>query len=225
MAHHSVENQDYCKENRIDFVISAIQGRSSRYDLSTDEKGDLVVTDLQTNTIIPSRMVESRKVDSQPKWAILNDQNKNRYFTQKDIDTCLLRKQIAARTQAELNFRNNVEATVFQLGYHYPNAKSRYRGIIKHRMWANLRCLWVNFIRIAKFIVRNSDSYVQKIKNYWILPRFYSLNMGKQSFLSLFLYFLIKPVETIFLVQTAKKFCPCFKTICLEMNFEKNDLL
>ena len=40
-AYHSVENQDYCKENGIDFVVSAIQGRPSRYDLSTDEKGDL----------------------------------------------------------------------------------------------------------------------------------------------------------------------------------------
>ena len=224
-AYHSVENQDYCKENGIDFVVSAIQGRPSRYDLSTDEKGDLVVTDLQTNTIIPSRVVASHKADAQPKWAILNDQNKNRYFTQKDIDTSLLRQQIAARTQAELNFRNNVEATVFQLGYHYPNAKSRYRGIIKHRMWANLRCLWINFIRIAKFIARKSDSYAKKIRNYWILPRFYAQNVGKQSFLTVFLHFLIKPVKTMFLVQTAEKFCPCFKTIRWKMNFGKNDLL
>ena len=56
----------------------------------------------------------------------------------------------ARTTQAELLVY--VLATIFQLGYHYPNAKSRYRGEIKHQMWANIRCLWVNFVRILKYI-------------------------------------------------------------------------
>jgi hypothetical protein len=41
------------------------------------------------------------------------------------------------------------------LGYHYTNDKSRYRGITKHRMWANIRCLWVNFVRIMKHVLKN----------------------------------------------------------------------
>jgi hypothetical protein len=125
-AYHSPENQDYCKENDIDLILGAIQGKPSQYDLSTDETGELVVTDLTTNTTIAARKVEPRKEDSEPKWAILNEKNQYRYFTHKDVDTCLLRKQVAARTSEELNRRNNVEATIFQLGYHYPNAKSRY---------------------------------------------------------------------------------------------------
>jgi hypothetical protein len=48
-----------------------------------------------------------------------------------------VRKQIAETPIEILQFRNNVEAAIFQLGYHYPNAKSRYRGEIKHQMWAN----------------------------------------------------------------------------------------
>jgi len=36
--------------------------------------------------------------------------------------------------------------------FKYSNAKSRYRGEVKHQMWANIRCLWVNFIRILKYI-------------------------------------------------------------------------
>ena len=51
----------------------------------------------------------------------------------------------------KLQKRNNVEATIFQLAYHYSNAKSRYRGLLKHQMWANIRCLWVNFVRIVNF--------------------------------------------------------------------------
>jgi hypothetical protein len=50
------------------------------------------------------------------------------------------------------NIRNNVEATIFQLGYHYRSGKSRYRGLEKHRMWALSRCLWINFRRIAAWI-------------------------------------------------------------------------
>jgi hypothetical protein len=164
-AYHSPENQDYCKEKGIDLILSAIQGKPSRYNLSMDENDNLVVTDLETNTTVPSRKVESRKEGDGPKWAILNDKNQYRYFSQKDIDNCLLRKQIAARMPEELNTRNNVEATIFQLGYCYPNAKSRYRGLIKHKIWANLRCMWINFIRIVNFVTGNSPKYAQILAN------------------------------------------------------------
>jgi hypothetical protein len=30
------------------------------------------------------------------------------------------------------------------------NNKTRYRGMIKHKLWAIARCLWVNFRRILK---------------------------------------------------------------------------
>ncbi|WP_234995087.1 hypothetical protein, partial [Alkalitalea saponilacus] len=55
--------------------------------------------------------------------------------------------------------------TIFQLGYHYSNAKSRYRGVIKHQMWANIRCLWVNFVRILKYtkqLCQRTTSIAQK---------------------------------------------------------------
>ena len=186
-AYHSVDNQDYCKEKGIDLILGAIQGKPSRYDLSYNENGELIITNLQTNTIIPSRRVTSRKKQKHPKWAIKDEQGKNRYFTQKEIDTCLLRKQIVERSQTELNVRNNVEATIFQLGYHYPNAKSRYRGLIKHKIWANLRCLWINFVRIKNFIVRNRVNYAQK-----------SL---KSSF---FTHFLSNIVKILFIVCVVK---------------------
>jgi len=173
-AYHSVDNQEFCKEKEIDLILGAIQGKPSRYDLSIDENGNLVVTDLETNTIVPSREVETRKEDAMPKWAILNDKNKYRYFTQKDIDSCLLRKQVDARTQTELNVRNNVEASIFQLGYRYPNAKSRYRGLIKHKIWANLRCLWINFVRIANFVAGECSSCGKSFINRWISTRFFA---------------------------------------------------
>ena len=86
-AYHSAENQEYCEEKSIDLVVGAIQGKPSRYDLALDENEELVVTDLQTNTIIPSRKVENRKEDAEPKWAIFTEDKKHRYFTQKETCT------------------------------------------------------------------------------------------------------------------------------------------
>jgi len=99
-----------------------------------------------------------------------------------DIDGFLIRKQIAETPIKTLQFRNNVEATIFQLGYHYPNAKSRYRGEIKHQMWANIRCLWVNFVRILKYIKQlcQRTSFFPK---YELKYHFAKLIFAFQSFL------------------------------------------
>jgi hypothetical protein len=170
-AYHSVDNQEYCRNQQtpVDLVLGAIQGKESRYDLCLDDHDQLIVTDQTTNTIIEVRQVKTRKEDASPKWAIRNEKGKIRYFSQKEIDTCLLRKQIGARTQKELNVRNNVEATIFQLGYHYSNAKSRYRGLVKHQMWANARCLWINFVRITNFVAGGGSNCVKNVKNGLVL--------------------------------------------------------
>jgi hypothetical protein len=209
-AYHSAENQDYCKENNIDLVLGAIQGKPSRYDLSTDENGELVVTDLQTNTVVPSHKVKSHKKETEPKWAIHNDKNKKRYFTQKQIDTCSLRKQIADRTPEELNVRNNVEATIFQLAYHYSNAKSRYRGLIKQKMWANARCLWVNFVRINNFIASGGSNCDLIEKNNATLSYFYTQIENIWMNMQFFFRFLINHLKTINVIYDTGNFCPRF---------------
>jgi hypothetical protein len=139
---------------------------------------------------------------------IKTEEGKNRYFTQKEIDTCLLRKQITTRTQSELNVRNNVEAAIFQLGYHYPNSKSRYRGLIKHKIWANSRCIWVNFARIVRHIVKNGAICVQKVKNMPTLPQF-----------------LTNFIETIFLMYLVRNFSYCFPKNRFWVDVGKNDFL
>jgi len=147
-AFHSEENMEFCKEHDIDHIIGAIQGKQSRYDLNYDDNGELIVTDLQTNTIVPIQSVKSET----RKWKILTEDKKWRYFTEKDVEMGYIRRQIACRSPEELNVRNNVEATIFQLCYHFPNNKSKYRGIIKHKMWAFLRCIWINFVRIMNYL-------------------------------------------------------------------------
>jgi len=148
-AYHNVDNQQYCKDKGIDLYLHAIQGAKGRYQFNFQEDGQLSIFD-----IIDDKMIDYVSVtckNGTEKWRIKTGKV-YRYFTQKDIDGYLIRKQIAQTPIKTLQFRNNVEATIFQVGYHYPNAKSRYRGEIKHQMWANIRCLWLNFVRILKYI-------------------------------------------------------------------------
>lgn len=146
-AYHSPENQVLCKDEDIEFVLGAIQGPTGRYVLDLVEEA-LLIYDTQTNQPVEHKLTITKK--GSVRWRI-KEQRTYRYFTQKHLELSLLRKKLAAIPIEKLQKRNNVEATVFQLAYHYSNAKSRYRGLIKHQMWANTRCLWINFRRLTKF--------------------------------------------------------------------------
>jgi hypothetical protein len=153
-AYHSPENQEYCKDNKIELITSAIQGAQPRYEFSQEEEtGNILVKDSETQQIIPARKVISKK-DNSVKWFIKTADNKPRYFNQREIDNYYLREKIKNTPRDELNIRNNVEATIFQVGYHYPNDKSRYRSLSKHKMWANVRAIGINFKRILKHVTQ-----------------------------------------------------------------------
>ena len=149
-AYHSADNEEFCRKNKIQLYLHAIQGRTGRYELEMKE-GKLKVYDTKTEKELETQEITTKK--GERKWRLKTEKG-YRYFTKKEVEKSELRKKIAETPKEILQKRNNVEATIFQLGYHYPNAKSRYRGQIKHQMWANLRCLWVNFVRIWKFVTK-----------------------------------------------------------------------
>ena len=162
-AYHSPGNQSFCKENNIDFHLHAIQGRKGRYEFDILENGEINILDTKTRELVNVvKIITKNKIE---KWRIKTEKS-YRYFTKKDIDTYLIRKKIGETPIETLQKRNNVEATIFQLGYHYTNAKSRYRGLIKHQMWANIRCLWVNFVRILKYIMQLHQNTTIFTKNH-----------------------------------------------------------
>ena len=166
-AYHSPSNQQFCQDNELNLYLHAIQGAKGRFQFFLMENGEYSIMDTQT-----SELMEATKFITKndiTKWRITIDK-KYRYFTQEYIDNCLLRSKIDDTPVEILQKRNNVEATVFQLGFHYPNDKSRYRGLIKHQMWANMRALWVNFVRIAKFIEQICQRTFIFVKQ-WLLHR------------------------------------------------------
>lgn len=143
-AYHSQDNDEYCKENDIDFYLTGLQGAQGQYDLLIEEN-KLTVTDTKTGENIPASLSKSGK------WKIKTDKGP-RYFEPEEIACCQLRKQIAACPNEIKYKRNNVEATIFQLCFHSRNNKTRYRGLFKNKVWMFLRCLWINLVRIGKFI-------------------------------------------------------------------------
>jgi len=112
--------------------------------------------------------------------------------------------------EEELNRRNNVEANIFQLGYHYPNAKSRYRTLIKHKMFAHCRCFWIIFVRIANFVAGISPYYALKSANRRIFSHLCAQNVKIGHTMSRFLQYLTGWNEDVSLFLEYLLFSPSF---------------
>ena len=146
-AYQSPANDECCKD--VDMVYTGIQGFESRYDLEMTPEG-LLVTDTKTGEIIKATLAKRLKNTKEDRWKIITPSGRY-YFSQLAIRASQLRRQMKGRPLEELHKRNNVEATVFQLGFPLRNKKSKYRGIIKQKIWTRCRCLWINLVRIINY--------------------------------------------------------------------------
>ncbi len=170
-AYHSTDNQEYVNKNTINFYCTGMQGAPSRYNLTLQANGELSVIDLITNQEVTTVRAKNNKYR-------IKAEKGYRYFSQKDIDNALIRKELD-KIPAEINNkRNNVEATIFQLALHLRKDNTRYRGLIKNKIWAILRCLWINCARIAKFVTKlcqrtNKNENKIVLYYYWISNVFY----------------------------------------------------
>jgi hypothetical protein len=150
-AYHSVFNQEECCRKGVDFIISNLSGEPSKYDLEVDAEENLIVTDLSTGEIIPSIKIKRHDPEAPPEWKIEIGKGKYRKFTQSNVETNKVRKQINLRSKEEINIRNNVEATISQVIYPFSNDKSVYRRLFRNKVWAKARCMGINCRRIIKF--------------------------------------------------------------------------
>jgi hypothetical protein len=146
-AYHSPTNTTFSKFCHLDLVLTGINGKNGRYDLKMTEAG-LQVTDRETGEITMAVKVNSKKGI---KWRFRSPKG-YRYFTQRDIDNVIVRKNLENRTEQELNRRNNVEATIFVFSHSCIKGKSRYRKLLPNRAWAYTRGLAINIKRICKYI-------------------------------------------------------------------------
>lgn len=144
-AYHSPQNQEFAEDNHINLILSSMQGREGTYSFQVNESGAIEVIITETGEVLKTEITKKGTYK-------IKDGDKTRYFSQQQIESYKQRQQIKAIPQQEKNRRNNVEATMFQLVYYTRNKKTRYRGLIKHQMWAFFRCLWINLVRIKNWI-------------------------------------------------------------------------
>ena len=130
-------------------VFTGIQGAKSRYDLEMTDEG-LMVTDTYTDELIKAILVKKRKNSTEDRWRIETPKGYH-YFGQQAIQASLIRQKMKERPLEEMHKRNNVEATIFQVSYPLKNKKSKYRSLIKQKIWTCCRCLWINLVRIINF--------------------------------------------------------------------------
>lgn len=139
-AYQSESNRSFCEKMGIELVTSGFQGKQGQLDITRD--GDEIkVIDRTTGKELPTRSTGKG-------WSVTLADGKERYLTEKNVESATARKKFEQIPLEERNRRNNVEAAMFQVSLHTRNNKTRYRGLEKHRMWAVSRCLWMNFRRI-----------------------------------------------------------------------------
>jgi len=156
-AYNSEKNQTFTKKENINFYLTGFQGPTGQYDLTVKD-GKIQVYDNLTNTQIPVTVTKNNKYRIKTKTGY-------RYFTDKQIESCRLRKQAEQLPKEIRNKRNNVEATIFQLAYHLRKDKTKYRGFFKNKIWAIFRSLWINFVRIAGNLIKGSQKIETNVRN------------------------------------------------------------
>lgn len=156
-AYNSEENQTFTKKENMNFYLTGFQGPTGQYDL-TIKDGKIQVYDNLTNTQIPVTVTKNNKYRIKTKTGY-------RYFTDKQIESCRLRKQAEQLPKEIRDKRNNVEATIFQLAYHLRKDKTKYRGFFKNKIWAIFRSLWINFVRIAGNLIKGSQKTETNVRN------------------------------------------------------------
>ncbi len=149
-AYNDEENQKYTKEHEINFYLTGIQGKESRYDL-IPTIDSLEIFDKQSG-----KKKEITKTKNE-KYRITTETG-YRYFGEKEINKAKLRKEIEQIPSDIKNIRNNVEASIYQLAFHLRKDKTKYRGLSKNTSWSILRCMWINFTRIVKYIKQLGDN-------------------------------------------------------------------
>ena len=150
-AYQSPENREFAK-NHDDMQLKTgkMQG-GCRWELIPHDEDGLTVREIATGNTYEAVKAVTRQ-GTRKRWRIPWENKTGwRYFEDKDIKAYLLRKQIESLPPEEQHKRNNVEAAMFQYSFHTRNGKTRYRGLLKHRIHAYSRCMWMNMRRIVIF--------------------------------------------------------------------------
>lgn len=144
--------------SHVEMVLSGIQGAPSRFELHQTSDG-LQVTDTQTRRVHQATPVRRRDPEAKPAWRITLENGGRRYFSEREIRACEQRRLLTDKDYWErTRTRNNVEASIYHLAHTLKRAKTVYRGIVRTKIWAWGRAMWVNMRRIVRYLEKQTAS-------------------------------------------------------------------
>ena len=148
-AYYSEHNQTYAQEQDKEIHYTGFPGKKGRYDYERTEDG-VVVIDCESGE---RQLAEEYK----PGRYRFRVEGKWRYITDKDIDTAACRRRTENLPRELFNRRCNVQATIFQIGYHTRKKKLKYRGKYRVQLWAVCRAAWINMRRLASYQAKQPE--------------------------------------------------------------------
>ena len=156
-AYQSPENRDFAaKHDNMQLKTGKMQG-GGRWELFPHDGDKLTVREKTTGRTFEAVKAVTKQ-GKLNRWRIPWEGKKEwRYFEEKEIEAFKLRQQIESLPLEEQHKRNNVEAAMFQYSFHTRNGKTRYRGLLKHRMHAYARCAWMNLRKIVISLLGLAD--------------------------------------------------------------------
>ena len=117
-AYQSEKNREFAK-HKINIISGGLQGKPSRFDLNLKDDQTLEVTDKTTGDIKTAIPVKPDE------WKIVlenaDGKKSYRYFKKEHVDKAEVRCQVESIPFEEREKRNNVEAAMFQYGFHTRN--------------------------------------------------------------------------------------------------------
>jgi len=157
----SLEHEDTDDLGHVEMVLSGIQGAPSRFELEETSDG-VEVTDAQTGQVHQGIPVRRRDPNAAPRWRITLEDGTYRSFGQREIRASKQRRLLAKQGHQErTRRRNNVEASIYHLAHTLKQAKTVYRGLVRTKLWAWGRALWVNMRRINGYLEEVAPSSKQ----------------------------------------------------------------
>jgi len=145
-AYQSRGNRDYAAARSIEHLATGIMGKEPRFE-PVEENGEIVsFIDHTTGEMLPAEKTEGGKYKIK-----CEGKTPYRYFDRNWLEGFRRRQEFKELPQTEKNKRNNVEASVFQYCFHTRNNKTRYRGLLKHKLFSYARCMWINARRLMIF--------------------------------------------------------------------------
>jgi hypothetical protein len=146
-AYHSPGNQQYAKAEEKVIHLSGITGAGGDYDFERKD-GKLIVKNKETEEEMIAHFTKKGH------YRIKQSNGKRRYFTEEQIESYRIRKEVEQIPKEIRNVRCNVEASIFQSCFHLKKDKTKYRGYFRHQLWAKCRMIWINLVRIKNYLSR-----------------------------------------------------------------------